>query len=169
MNSRLSKDFFIRDALEVAPDLLGKLLVVKTNDVISKFTIYETEAYKGTDDLACHASKGRTKRTEIMFHEGGVLYMYLIYGMYWMLNIVTASEENPQAVLIRGLKDIEGPGKITRNLGLNGSYNGESLADSDRIWVEDVHAKVSFKTSPRINIDYAGDYWKNVPWRFFIS
>jgi DNA-3-methyladenine glycosylase len=169
MKNRLSKDFFIRDALEVAPGLLGKHLVVNNGDIIRKFFISETEAYKGTGDLACHASKGRTKRTEVMFQEGGVLYMYLIYGMYWMLNVVTAPAEIPQAVLIRGLEGINGPGKLTKQLGLDGSFYGESLTDSNRIWIEESERKVSLITTPRINIEYAGDYWKNVPWRFVIS
>jgi DNA-3-methyladenine glycosylase len=137
IKNRLSKDFFLRDALEVAPELLGKHLVIKTENTIRKFSIYETEAYKGTGDLACHASRGRTKRTEVMFREGGVLYMYLIYGMHWMLNVVTAPADIPQAVLIRGLEGIDGPGKLTRQLGLDGSFYGESLVNSERIWIED--------------------------------
>jgi DNA-3-methyladenine glycosylase len=169
IKNRLSKDFFLRDALEVAPELLGKHLVIKTENTIRKFSIYETEAYKGTGDLACHASRGRTKRTEVMFREGGVLYMYLIYGMHWMLNVVTAPADIPQAVLIRGLEGIDGPGKLTRQLGLDGSFYGESLVNSERIWIEDNKEKVSYLTTPRINIDYAGDFWKNVPWRFIIS
>ena len=88
--NRLKRDFFSRDVLEVAPELLGKNLVRKVEGQIEKYLITEVEAYRGEKDLACHASKGRTPRTEIMYHNGGLVYVYLIYGMYWMLNIVTS-------------------------------------------------------------------------------
>lgn len=99
---KLDASFFNRDVLEVAPDLLGCTLVRDFgNGNIQRFTITELEAYRGEEDLACHASKGRTPRTEIMYHTGGYIYVYLIYGMYWMLNLVTGSNDEPQAVLIR--------------------------------------------------------------------
>jgi DNA-3-methyladenine glycosylase len=103
-----------------------------------------------------------------MFHDGGRLYVYFIYGMYWMLNIVTAGENVPQAVLIRGLENITGPGKITKTLGIDRSYYGEDLTVSDRIWIEDAAIKPSFRTSLRIGVDYSGEYWKSRPWRFYI-
>jgi len=120
MQKRLDRAFFRRDVLEVAPDLLGKYLVMhshKEGRVV--FTITETEAYRGGDDLACHASKGRTARTEVMFGDGGYIYMYLIYGKHWMMNVVTSVENNPQAVLIRGLRELSGPGRLTRLLGVD--------------------------------------------------
>ena len=87
---RLSREFFIRDVLDVAPELIGKNLVVRLGDVMyGRYQVTEVEAYRGSEDRACHASKGRTARTEIMYHEGGRLYVYFIYGMYWMLNVVT--------------------------------------------------------------------------------
>ena len=90
MNKRLSSSFFQREVTRVAPELLGKTLVRKFDDgSIRRYTITETEAYRGGDDKACHANKGKTARTEVMFHEGGLVYVYLIYGMYWLLNIVT--------------------------------------------------------------------------------
>lgn len=99
MAERLTKSFYQRDVLEVAPDLLGKIIVRKfDNYAIQQFKITEVEAYRGMEDLACHAAKGRTNRTEIMFREGGLVYVYLIYGMYWMLNIVTGFENEPAAV-----------------------------------------------------------------------
>ena len=156
--NRLSRDFYLRDVLEVAPGLLGKNLVMSNQGKSHTFMITEVEAYRGTEDLACHASKGRTNRTEIMFHEGGKLYIYLIYGMYWMLNVVTAGEENPQAVLIRGIENCIGPGRVTKKLGIDKSFYGEDLVNSDRIWIEDNPLPVNFKTSPRIGIDYAGEY-----------
>jgi DNA-3-methyladenine glycosylase len=165
---KLLRDFYVRDVLDVAPALIGKDLVLKSSeDNISRFMITEVEAYRGMEDKACHASKGRTPRTEIMFHEGGRLYMYFIYGMYWMLNIVTEKENVPQAVLIRGLENLSGPGKLTRSLGIDRSFYGEDLTSSDRIWIEETCRKPVIKTSPRIGVDYAG-VWKDKLWRFYI-
>lgn len=166
---RLTRRFFTRDVLDVAPDLPGKIICIKLADgVTGRYEITEVEAYRGTEDKACHASKGRTARTEIMFQEGGRLYIYLIYGMYWMLNIVTAEKENPQAVLIRGLEKFKGPGVLTKSLGIDKTYNGEDLITSERIWIEDAGIARTIKTSSRIGIDYAGDYWKERPWRYFV-
>ena len=166
---RLSKDFYTRDVLEVAPDLPGKILVINlANGSCGRFKITEVEAYRGSEDKACHASKGRTSRTEIMFHEGGRLYIYLIYGMYWMLNIVTADKNIPQAVLIRGVDGFYGPGKLTKSLGIDKSFYGEDLVLSDRIWVEDSGIIQSVKNGRRIGIDYAGEYWKLRPWRYYL-
>ena len=171
-HSRLQKDFFTRNVLDVAPELLGKYLVRKFDDrTIRKFLITEVEAYHGEEDLACHASKGRTKRTEIMYHKGGHLYVYLIYGMYWMLNIVTGKTNDPQALLIRGIDLFDGPGKLTRHLKIDSSFYGEDLITSDRIWVESDsnNSKVKFYTCPRVGIDYAGEIWKNKPWRYILE
>jgi len=167
MQHRLLVDFFQRDVLTVAPELLGKVLVRKFPDgVIQKFLITETEAYRGSEDLACHASKGRTVRTEVMFGEGGHVYVYLIYGMYWLLNIVIGPENDPSAVLIRGLEGISGPGRVGKILQLDKSFYGENLVRSQRIWIEDSDEKVSFISSPRIGIQYAGEPWISKPWRF---
>jgi DNA-3-methyladenine glycosylase len=167
---KLMREFYVRDVLDVAPDLLCKYLVIKLSDgTFGSFQITEVEAYNGIEDEACHASKGRTLRTEIMFHEGGRLYVYLIYGMYWMLNIVTGSENIAQAVLIRGLLNHNGPGKITKSLGINKTYYGENLMISDRIWLEDKGIKQAVKTGPRIGINYAGEYWRARPWRYYVD
>lgn len=167
---RLPKNFFTRDVLEVAPEMIGKhLVILYTDETFRKFFITEVEAYRGYDDLACHASKGRTSRTEIMFHPGGSLYVYLIYGMYWMLNIVAGGENEPQAVLIRGIEGFNGPGKLTKRLNINKSFYGEDLSSSERIWIEDSGLTPGYFTGPRVGIDYAGEYWKNVPWRYCIS
>jgi len=166
---RLLKEFYTRDVLEVAPDLPGKILVIKlAGGSFGRFRITEVEAYRGSEDKACHASKGRTSRTEIMFHEGGRLYIYFIYGMHWMLNIVTAGNNIPQAVLIRGIEGYYGPGKLTKSLGIDKSFYGEDLVLSERIWVEDSGLLQSVKNGPRIGIDYAGEYWKSKPWRYFL-
>jgi DNA-3-methyladenine glycosylase len=164
---RINKPFFHRDVLELAPALLGMQLVVAASGLEPvRHTISETEAYRGVEDLACHVSKGRTSRTEIMYSQGGVLYVYLIYGMHWMLNIVTGMQEEPQAVLIRGVEGISGPGRLTRALGIDKSFNGEDLSTSERIWLEDSPGSIRFITTPRIGVDYAGPVWKEKPWRF---
>ncbi len=168
--SRLDHTFFRRDVLEVAPALLGKRLVRRYDDGREEsFLITETEAYRGEEDLACHASKGKTPRTATMYLPGGVLYIYLIYGMYWMMNIVTGTEEDPQAVLIRGIEGFDGPGKLTRRLSIDKSFNAEDLVTSSRIWLEETGLLPSYTTSPRIGVDYAGEKWKNMPWRFKVK
>ena len=163
---KLARDFYTRDVLTVAPELLGKILVCKVGDNFHRYRISETEAYRNVEDLACHASKGRTTRTEAMYHTGGVLYVYLIYGMYWMLNVVTGCENEPQAVLIRGLEGLYGPGRLTRKLQINKSYYNEDLTLSSRIWIEDDGFNPLYQTGMRIGVDYAGE-WKDKLWRFF--
>ncbi len=170
MNEKLLKVFFLRDVLEVAPELLGKYLVRNYETIGSvRYLITEVEAYRGEEDKACHANKGRTKRTGIMYHEGGKIYVYLVYGMYWMLNFVTGEKDNPQAVLIRGIENFKGPGILSRELKVNNSFYGEDLINSNRIWIEDSYKKNDFYTASRVGIDYAGDKWKNKPWRFILK
>jgi DNA-3-methyladenine glycosylase len=171
MNSgqRFSRDFYTRDVLEVAPDLPGKSLVIRYPEgSMRRYRITEVEAYRGIEDRACHAFRGRTARTEIMFHEGGMLYIYLIYGMYWMLNIVTGEKNNPQAVLIRGVENYSGPGILTKSLGIDKSFYGEDLVSSERIWIEDNGLILPVICGPRIGIEYAGEYWKTRPWRYYL-
>lgn len=169
MNRRLPNSFFQRDVLEVAPELLGKILVRKSNNgIIEKFQITEVEAYSGNGDLACHANKGKTQRTEVMFREGGLVYVYLIYGMYWMLNIVTGKENDAEAVLIRGIEGISGPGRVGKALQLDKTFYGENLFYSKRIWIEDAETVENYTTTPRIGIDYAGEPWVSKPWRFVL-
>jgi len=166
---RLLKDFYIRDVLKVAPELIGKELVIHSGDYsCRRFIITEVEAYRGAEDRACHANKGRTKRTEIMYHEGGKIYVYFVYGMYWMLNIVTGELDNPQAALIRGVVGYSGPGRLTKAIGIDGSFYGEDLTVSDKIWIEEKGMKINFKTGKRIGVDYSGTPWKDKPWRYFL-
>jgi DNA-3-methyladenine glycosylase len=170
MDQRLPLEFYMQDVLVAAPSLLGQKLVIRRSvGVVTTHIISETEAYRGTDDKACHASKGKTNRTRIMFEQGGVLYMYLVYGMYWMMNVVTGPPEVPQAVLIRGVLDVSGPGRLTRDLGINGSFNGEDLLRSERIWIEGTGQAAAYTTHPRIGIDYAGEIWRNKPWRYLLK
>jgi len=167
MSTRLSSSFYLRDVLEVAPELLGKILVRRFEDGrIERYPITETEAYRGVEDLACHASKGRTPRTEVMFREGGKVYVYLIYGQYWMLNLVTGKEGDASAVLIRGIEGFTGPGRVGSQLQLDRSFYGENLLHSDRIWVEDGKSPLEILSSKRIGIDYSGE-WKDKLWRFY--
>lgn len=168
--TKLHVNFFRQDAVTVAQKLLGKHLVRVFDDgTVARYMITETEAYMGEDDLACHASKGRTARTAAMYAEGGCVYVYLIYGMYWMLNFVTGDVDHPQAVLIRGIDKIIGSGRVGRELRIDKSFYAESLMNSDRIWVEDAADCVVFKTAARVGIDYAGEIWKNKPWRFIMG
>ncbi len=170
MGLRLDRAFYNRDVLEVAPQLLGQHLVrVGPDGNKSSYVITETEAYRGGEDLPCHASKGMTPRTKVMFGEGGHLYMYLIYGMYWMMNVVTGDRGVPQAVLFRGLREVSGPGRLTRLLDVDRTYYGEDLVSSDRIWIEASRSSPAYSTGPRVGVDYAGEPWKNMPWRFLMN
>lgn len=167
---RLTNSFFQREVTEVAPDLLGKILVRRFEDgTIHKFKITETEAYRGGEDKACHANKGLTARTKVMFDAGGLVYVYLIYGMYWMLNFVTGETGDSSAVLIRGVEGISGPGRVGRALQLDKTFYGENLAASERIWIEDTGEKPQFITTPRVGINYAGEPWISKPWRFIVK
>jgi DNA-3-methyladenine glycosylase len=166
----LPLSFYARDAETVAKKLLGQTLVVNLNNVEKRSRIVETEAYVGTHDLACHASKGRTKRTETMFGEAGRAYIYLIYGMYDMLNIVTGNEDG-QAVLIRAVEplnfegDTKGPGKVCKALGITRTLNNESLL-GDKLWLEKGKAPKTLVTTTRIGVDYAKE-WKEAALRFY--
>lgn len=170
VHKRLTRDFYSRDVLEVTPDLLGKWLVRRFDDgTVRRYIISEAEAYRGGEDKACHASRGYTERTSVMFGEGGHVYVYLIYGMYWMFNIVTGPKGLPQASLVRAVLNIDGPGKLTRELCIDRSFYGENLVTSKRLWLEDNPVKPSIRSAPRIGVDYAGEYWKNIHWRYIIE
>lgn len=170
MNPRLDHTFFCRDALTVAPEILGKSLVrILPGGTRISLPVTEVEAYCGTGDLACHASKGMTARNRVMFGRGGTIYMYLVYGMHWMFNIVTGEPGSPEALLVRGAGSITGPGRVTRHLEMGSDFYGEDLVLSDRIWLEQAPAVKSFSTGPRVGIDYAGEPWVSIPWRFWIA
>ena len=125
--TRLDEAFFHRPCLEVARELVGKLLVVNG----SCLRISETEAYCGENDTACHAHKGRTPRTEVLYAKAGTVYIYLCYGIHWLLNIVTGEQEQPEAVLIRACLEAPGPGRLTKALGITGKYNRSSVGFSE--------------------------------------
>lgn len=210
---KLNRDFYNRNTLTVSKELLGKYLICKVdstklNSVLSYSSkvkgedqgnkklilvgkIVETEAYKGPEDLASHASRGRTPRTEIMFGPPGYAYIYLIYGMYFCLNVVTEPEGYPAAVLIRaielvkegikgGRRDIKGykgkdlltngPGKLCRYFGIDKSVNGIDIC-GNVLWVEDrneIVKKEDIVVAKRIGVDYA-KHCKDRKWRFYIK
>jgi DNA-3-methyladenine glycosylase len=171
--------FFNRSALLVAKELLSCYLVINTVDGIQRYLITETEAYIGPHDLASHSSKGRTKRTEIMYQAGGTIYVYLIYGLHNMLNIVTGNKDYPAAVLIRAIEDtdenfnklIKGPGNVAKVLHVDRLMNGKLLGKQANLWVEfpTVKTKRKIKKTPRIGIDYAGPIWSQKEYRFVLE
>ena len=162
---RLTFDFFHRHALEVAPDLVGKLLVHNGK----MLRISETEAYCGAADTACHAHKGRTKRTEVLYAEAGTVYVYLCYGMHWLMNVITGEKDDPQGVLIRACMDAEGPGKLTKALGITGEQNRDNIVTSDHIWISDDGYRCSIRTDKRVGIGYASQEDQDKPWRFILE
>ena len=162
---RLPYSFFHRPCLEVAQDLVGKQLVFRGNAL----RICETEAYCGEADTACHASKGRTRRTEVLYADAGTVYVYLCYGVHWLLNIITGDAEDPQGVLIRACMGADGPGKLTKKLGITGERNWANAVTSDVLWVEDDGFRCEIETDKRVGIGYASQEDQDRPWRFKIK
>jgi DNA-3-methyladenine glycosylase len=169
---KLARSFFRRPADEVARALIGKILVRRLGEKLLRARLTETEAYLGPDDLASHASKGRTLRTEVLFGAAGRAYVYLIYGMYEMLNVVVGAAGQGQAVLIRGAEplddwkaDLSGPGRLTRALQITRLQNGLDLTGTQLYFLDNPGYRPVVKTSKRIGIDYAL-HWKDAPLRF---
>ncbi len=170
---KLDRTFYARDAIHLAPALIGKLLVHRYRGKTYRARIVETEAYVGEHDLACHASKGRTKRTEVMFGPPGHAYVYFIYGMYDMLNIVASHLHDAQAVLIRAAEpldgweaDLSGPGKLCRAMRITVAMNGMDLTGDRLFLVENEGDAPRIATTRRIGVDYA-KHWRNEPLRFY--
>ncbi len=163
--TRLPYEFYHRSCLDVAHDLVGKVLV--HNGV--HLRISETEAYCGESDTACHACKGRTKRTEVMYMDAGTIYIYLCYGMHWMLNIVTGEKDQPEAVLIRACVEANGPGKLTKRLGITGDRNRDSVVTSDTLWIGDDGFSCEISTAKRVGIGYASQKDQDRLWRFVMK
>lgn len=171
MQNILPPSFFAREADIVALELLGKTLVRERNGISLFDTIVETEAYMGSHDLACHASRGRTPRTEVMFGPAGIWYVYFVYGMHWMLNIVTGLEGQGAAVLIRGVSETTGPARLTKRFDIDRSFNAVAATRKHGLWLEDrgrVVESSSVKRTPRIGVDYAGK-WAREPLRFVLN
>jgi len=168
----LPRAFFDRPADRVARDLLGAWLVVRGSDGrVSRHAVFETEAYLGGHDLACHGSKGMTKRNAVMFGPAGHWYVYLCYGMHWMLNIVTGAEGVPAAVLIRGAGAFVGPGRLTRGLGIDRSFDGSAACRPAGLWLESSGIRIPprlIERTPRIGVAYAGA-WSDKPLRFVVD
>ena len=162
---KLGYDFYHRPCLEVAHDLVGKVLVCGDK----KLRISETEAYVGEADTACHAHKGKTRRTEVMYMQAGTIYIYLCYGMHWMLNIVTGEVDQPEAVLIRSSVEANGPGKLTKKLGITGERHRSSVVDSENLWIEDDGFTCEVVTDKRGGIGYASQEDQDRLWRFKIK
>jgi len=193
---KLERDFYLRDTLVVAKELLGKQLVHEAQDFRIVCRIVETEAYVGPEDKGSHSYGGRrTNRNEVMYHIGGTSYVYLIYGMYYCFNVVTEQADKPAAVLVRAVDPVEsvghmsqlrygmefpslsskqklglcnGPGKLCIAMGIGKAENGLDLCGS-KLYIRDAQNEpFSIKSTPRINIDYAGEY-AGKPWRFYIE
>lgn len=192
----INRNFYNRHTIQVAKDLLGCFLVREYRGKIIKAKIIETEAYRGEYDLACHASKGRTPRTETLYGEPGHAYIYMIYGMYFLLNVVTEKKDFPGGVLIRAVeiisptqelsswkekekinrkskfenrKSLNGPGKLTKFLHIDKSLNNHDLTKKEKLWLEYPKTKKRLKISKstRVGIDYA-KHCKNWKWNFRI-
>ena len=164
--ARLGYDFYHRQCLDVARDLVGKVLVRRTADGEKRLRISETEAYCGEEDTACHAHKGRTNRTEVLYRQAGTVYVYLCYGIHWLLNIVTGEEEQPQAVLIRACVNAPGPGRLTKKLSITGELNRKSILDTEDFWIEDDGFRCEIVTDKRVGIGYASQEDQDKLWRF---
>ena len=174
--TKLPREFYDRDTVEVAKDLLGKHLVHVRGGVEHVGRIVETEAYLGPHDLAAHSSKGLTPRTKVMFGPPGHAYVYLIYGMYHCMNVVTQREGMASAVLLRALEPVrnvdgrtQGPGLLCRALHIDKAQNGHDLL-SDDLYIADTgtHRKIGIVKRPRIGVDYAG-HWARRLLRFYVK
>ena len=187
----LPESFYHDEVTLVARRLLGMRLVRQWNGTRLSGRIVETEAYRGEEDLACHARVGKTKRNAMLYESGGTSYVYFTYGMHWLVNAVTGEKDFPAAVLIRaihpeeGLEVIEanrngrpkaewcnGPGKICQALAINGTLSGQPLFDPKsmlRIEEDKPFEPIEIQTSPRIGLGATPEPWKSMPWRFFVK
>ena len=192
--ARFAREFFARDTLTIARSLLGAQLVRIRDGQRLSGVIVECEAYVGQDDSACHASRGRTPRNEVMFGPPGHAYVYFTYGMHWMLNVVTEVEGFPAAVLVRAVEPMEGietmralrqakertrtdqeltngPARLTQAMAIDKTLNGADLVAGDTLWLE---PNTSFpngvvECGPRIGVQYAAEEDRLAPWRFWVS
>ena len=169
---KLQQEFYAKPAEELAVALLGKILVRRVRGILRLGRIVETEAYCGVKDLASHSSKGRTARTEVMFGPAGRAYVYFIYGMHEMFNIVGGSVGDAQAVLVRGAEglngweaDLTGPGKLAKAFGITRKDNGMDLSGDDLFIVDDPKYRPRILRTKRIGVDYA-KRWKDRLLRF---
>jgi len=172
----LKRSFFERDTVTVAREILGKFLVRKIGKNTLAGMVVETEAYVGPHDLACHASKGKTHRTKVMYEPAGIWYVYMIYGMYFCANIITEAKGYPSAVLIRAIelpdREGSGPGKLCRALRIDKKLNCHSaVTKNSKLYFEDRGVKIpknQIVKTKRVGVDYAGP-WKDKPLRYYIK
>lgn len=189
--SILPPNWYEQDVVSAAQALLGKRLVRLLNGQRISGLIVETEAYRGEEDLACHARAGYTPRTSVMYGPPGRAYVYFTYGMHWLLNVVCMAEGYPAAVLIRAIQPSEGieiiarrragqppprwtdgPAKLTAALGIDGSLNGADLTNpASGLWIEDapLPERAIIHQSARIGIERVPEPWKSMPWRFYLQ
>lgn len=164
----LKEEFFKQNTKQVAKQLLGKCLVINKNNEKNKLMIKETEAYLGEKDKACHSYSGKTERNKVMYGPPGTWYVYLIYGIHDMLNIVTEQKGIPTAVLIRTAGEYDGPGKLTKALAIDRDFNGKRANKETGLWIEDQGSQIperKIKSTARIGVDYAKE-WADKPLRF---
>ncbi len=189
---KLPKNYYLNESVvDIAKDLIGKVLITRINNIATAGIITETEAYNGIYDKACHAYNGRiTERNKVLYETGGISYVYLCYGMHYLFNVVTNKKNIPEAVLIRAIKPIEGlttifkriskqsltnnifsgPGKVTKALGIDKRLNTQALT-GNQIWIEDKSIKINYQhlsVGPRIGVDYAQED-ALLPYRFYIN
>ncbi|MBO5056632.1 MAG: DNA-3-methyladenine glycosylase [Lachnospiraceae bacterium] len=169
MGKRLLRRYYSQPATVLAADLIGKLLCRRTDAGILKYRIAETECYYREQDTACHASKGKTERTKVLYEKGGTAYVYLCYGIHSLFNVVTGKEGFPEAVLIRGVEDYNGPGKVTKAMSIDRSLNGIDLVTSKELWIEDDGVRPEYTAAKRVGIDYATPEYRDVLWRYIIK
>ena len=162
----LPLSYFYASAVDLAPDLIGKLLCRRTEQGVLRLRITETECYCGESDSACHAHRGKTPCNSVMYEEGGQAYVYLCYGIHHLLNLTAGREGSPEAVLIRGVENISGPGRVTRAISVDKTCNRLPLCEESGLWVEDDGVKLPYEATPRIGIAYADEIDRNRLWRF---
>ena len=189
---KLDKTYYSnQDVLALAKDLLGKVLVTRINGAVTSGIITETEAYAGVTDKASHAyGNRRTGRTEVMYQQGGISYVYLCYGIHYLFNVVTSVKDEPHAILVRAVEPLigrdiiekrrnrsidkasvsSGPGSVSKALGIDLGLNSKDLT-GDEIWIEDHGLRYNdneIAATPRVGVDYAGED-ALLPWRFFVK
>jgi DNA-3-methyladenine glycosylase len=166
------EDLWHLPARMVAPQLLGRFLCRQMkNGGILRCMITEAEAYCGPDDKASHASRGMTPRNRVMFGPPGYWYVYLCYGVHWMLNLVTGAEGYAAAVLLRGVEGFTGPGRLTKALDINKTLDGLPCGMASGLWIEGMGTMPSGwrqQRGPRIGVDYAGPHWAAKPYRWWM-
>ncbi len=169
MQKILTPQIFTQSAKEVAGTLLESRIIRRINKSNITFEVKEVEIYEGFQDSASHAFKGKTKRNKVMFEKGGVFYIYLVYGIHFMLNVVVGEKDYPAAILIRGAGKYDGPGKLTKGLKVDFSFNGKEVAKKNSLWFEKYEKKSRIKKLPRVGVNYADSFWRKAPLRFVKS